>query len=361
MLKPSDLRKNLEFVARLYNDSDRKPLQKVFTEATLMAFKQRCIPIHYLTSYVYKKDRENYHDFLSQKFLYKIKSKFNDREVSEVLENKLYFNLFYGQFGISLPKILMYNHKNRFVVGDRVLYIGNAQEFKFVLIDLIRNNEHASSIFIKRTYGTFGGDRIYKISLAQLSENSDFIDNLYQEVLKAGYLFQETIHQHPDMDQLNPSCINTIRFDTFIDRTGKIEIISAHLRMSINNMHVDNISSGGCAVSINLDTGQLLKYGYRPVRKSGGELLTEHPLTKTVFENYPIPHFEMAKELVLKTASLMPGLRLIGWDVGIGVTGPVLIEGNSDYDVHGSDLMYGGYVSNPVFRKVLEEIDYFKK
>jgi hypothetical protein len=163
------------------------------------------------------------------------------------------------------------------------------------------------------------------------------------------------------MDVLNPSCINTIRFDTFIDKTGKVEIVSAHIRMSINNLHVDNIGSGGCAVAVNLNTGLLGKHGYRPIVKSGGELLTEHPSTKTVFEKFAIPHFEKAKALVIQAASLMPGLRLIGWDVGIATNGPVLIEGNSDYDIHGSDIMYGGYRANPVFRKALEEINYFKK
>jgi hypothetical protein len=36
----------------------------------------------------------------------------------------------------------------------------------------------------------------------------------------------------------------------------------------------------------------------------------------------------------------------------------VLIEGNSNYEVSGSDLAYGGYLHNPVFRKLLHEINY---
>ena len=128
--------------------------------------------------------------------------------------------------------------------------------------------------------------------------------------------------------------------------------------MSIKNSHVDNIGSGGCAVAVDLATGRLKKFGYMPFKRSGGKRLTEHPLTNTVFENFAIPHFEEAKELVLKAASLMPGLRLIGWDIGIGTTGPVLIEGNSDYDITGSDLMECGYGANTVFRKALKEINF---
>jgi hypothetical protein len=54
----------------------------------------------------------------------------------------------------------------------------------------------------------------------------------------------------------------------------------------------------------------------------------------------------------------MPGLRLVGWDIAIVEHGPILIEGNSDYDIAASNLAYGGYRTNPVFRKVLNEIDY---
>lgn len=361
MIKLASLTKDIGLVTSLLNDNDRKPILKLIAEVISMAVMQRCIPIHYLTSYAYKKDRKNTLDFFPVKFLNQIRSRFNDKDVAEVLENKLYFNLFYGQFGISLPKILMYNHKNMFVIGDQSLKIDNSKDFKLALTNLIRNNDPDYSVFIKRTYGTYGGDGVYKISSTQLSLDPDMINSLYQEVSRNGFLFQETIRQHADMDVLNPSCINTIRFDTFIDSSGKAEIISAHMRMSLNNLHVDNIGSGGCAVAVNLTNGQLQKYGYRPFVKCGGNLLTEHPATKTVFEKFTIPYFEKAKELVLKAALLMPGLRLIGWDVGIAASGPILIEGNSDYDIHGSDIMYGGYRANHVFRKALEEIGYFKE
>ncbi|NEW82899.1 MAG: hypothetical protein GZ094_11120 [Mariniphaga sp.] len=360
MLKPLSLANSIVLLSSIFKDPERKSVPIIIGEAILMAFRQRCIPMHYITRYLYKKDHSNIFNSFSDKYLTGIRSGFNDREVSEVLENKLYFNLFYGQFDISLPKILMYNHKNMFVVRDRVLCINNSQDFKLILTSLISDNDPESSIFIKKTYGTYGGKRIYKINQEQLALDTDFIDNLYEEVIKAGYLFQETICQHPDMDKLNPSCNNTIRLDTFIDHTGKAEIISSYVRMAFNNLHVDNISSGGCAVKVNLNTGQLEEFGYQSLSLSHGKRTTEHPFTKTVFKDFKIPEFEKAKELVLKAASLMPGLRLIGWDVSLSTTGPVLIEGNSYYDITGSDLLYGGYGSNPVFRKVLEEYNHSK-
>ncbi len=177
-------------------------------------------------------------------------------------------------------------------------------------------------------------------------------------MIQSGYLFQETVSQHPELIKLNSSCLNTIRIDSFIDKDGEINIISAYLRMSINNSCIDNISSGGCQVGINLETGKLKKLGYGPIKTHGVKVLIEHPGTKIVFENFIIPFFPQVKELVIKAAGYMPGLRLVGWDVAIGESGPVLIEGNSDYDLSGNDLSYGGYMANPIFKKALSEINY---
>ena len=85
---------------------------------------------------------------------------------------------------------------------------------------------------------------------------------------------------------------------------------------------------------------------------------TEHPATHTAFKNFTVPYFNQAKKLVIQVANLMPNLRLVGWDVGIGESGPVLIEGNSDYDMAGTDVHSNGARSNIVFRKVLKEINY---
>jgi len=150
--------------------------------------------------------------------------------------------------------------------------------------------------------------------------------------------------------------LNTIRFDTFIDKKGNVEIISGFLKMSTNKLPVDNNISGGCGVGIDLDSGMLRRNGYSKIKMSGVGVLTEHPVTGIKFENFIVPMIQEAQELVIKAAMLIPGLRMVGWDVGITNEGPVIIEGNSDYGVNSNDLMYGGYMTNPIFRQVLNEM-----
>ena len=159
------------------------------------------------------------------------------------------------------------------------------------------------------------------------------------------------------MAKLNPSSVNTMRIDTFIDKEGRCEILSGYLRMSITGSPVDNVSSGGCYVGIDMLNGTLRKFGYSSITKSDGRYYTKHPSTGVVFEGFQIPDFGRVKELVMKFACLIPALRLIGWDIAIADDGPVMIEGNSGYDMTISDMTYGGYGKNPVFRRVLTELN----
>ncbi len=350
-LKPAVL------IKEIINDPDRKPILKIISEILFLTFFHGSFPRHYFARYLFKKDQTNIRDYYPDKFLYKIKASFNDKELKEVLENKLYYDFYYSQFKISLPVILMYNHKNLFVIAGKCIRANNVSDFKILLQDLFKQNPQLDSIFIKRTYGSYGGDSVYKLFRHQLDANDEMIAGLYAEVSRAGFLFQETVKQHPDLDAFNRSSLNTMRFDTFIDKNGLIEILSGYLRTSTTNHHVDNASSGGYMIGVDLETGKLKKNGYSSFTKVGVKVLSSHPVTNVVFEDFQIPFFNQAKQIVIDAAGLMPGLRLVGWDVAIGETGPVLIEGNSDYNVRGNELNAGGYRANPVFRKILNELN----
>lgn len=346
----------VEFFIELLKDPDRKSMLRIFCEFIYLIIVLRAFPGHYFSRYLFKKGKTNILNYFPWKFLYGMKSYFNNKEVREVLENKLFFDLFYSKFSINLPKILMFNHGKIFVIGERSLEVKNAEEFKVLLNDLFSKNSQSDSMIVKKTYWSYGGDGVFKIYNEQLNKSPEIIDELYSTVIKSGYLFQDVVKQHPEMNKLNSSCLNTIRFDTFIDPKGEIDVVSGYLRMSFRNSHVDNISSGGLMVGVNIQTGKLKKEGFSNLQDAGVTVFTQHPVTKTVFLNFTIPYFSQAKDLIRRAAGLMPDLRLVGWDVAIGESGPVLIEGNSDYDNTGNDLAEDGYGSNEIFmKKVLPE------
>ena len=347
----------LRLLLEILKDPERKPVLVILKDIVTLGVFYRKFPGHYFSRYLFKKGKTNIKDYFPDDFLYHgIKPFLNDRECRDVLENKLFFHLYYAQFDVLVPKILMHNYKTTFFFNGEHLQISNYEDFVIMLAKLFEIEQSRDSMFIKKTFWSYGGDKVFKIFRSQVADRNQPIADLYSEVIKSDFLFQETVIQHPALNKLNPFCLNTIRFDTFIDKEGKVDIISGYIRMSINKNHVDNISSGGCLVGIDLRTGRLKKEGYSTFSYYGVKLLSSHPITGTVFEDFEIPHFDKAKSLTREAARLIPGLRIVGWDVAIGESGPVLIEGNSDYGMTGNDLSEGGYRTNPVFRKVLGEI-----
>ena len=347
----------LELFMEILRDPDRKSVLTIIKDIFSLSIYYRRFPRHYFSRYLFKEGRSNLKDYFPDDFLYYgIKPFLNHRDSRDILENKMFFHLYYGQFKVPLPKILMFNHKTTFMTEGMLTQIAGYENFVTVLEKLFEIEPSRDSLFIKKTFWSYGGDKVFKIYRAQVADRSQALTDLYSEVIKSGYMFQETVVQHDALNKLNPFSLNTIRFDTFIDKDGNVDLISGYIRMSINKHYVDNICSGGCQVGIDMTTGRLKKEGYSRLRHDGVMLLKSHPITGTVFENFEIPHFDRAKSLTLEAARLAPGLRIVGWDVAIGESGPVLIEGNSDYGMTGNDLSEGGYRTNPVFRKVLGEV-----
>jgi hypothetical protein len=50
------------------------------------------------------------------------------------------------------------------------------------------------------------------------------------------------------------------------------------------------------------------------------------------FEGYAIPYFREAVEMVMRMHEALPGIHSIGCDVAISPDGPIIIEGNDDWE-----------------------------
>ena len=121
----------------------------------------------------------------------------------------------------------------------------------------------------------------------------------------------------------NTSSVNTTRMVSIMNKKGEVEILTTFLRIG-NGKCVDNFNSGGMTAKVDIETGTVLE---EAVNKAG-ELFEKHPLTGTIIKGFQIPYWNEAKELVKKAARESTHVRYVGWDVGMSVNGPVLIEGN---------------------------------
>lgn len=349
-------RKNrISILFDIFKDPDRKSIIKILTELLKLTIIHKEIPGHYFSGYLFKRNVEHPENFIPIKRAVKIVPGLNDPKLKEVLDNKLYFSLYFGQFCIEIPKIVMYNHRNLFCKGAESFKIETEEEFRKLLRGMFDQCPSWGSIIIKKIYASSKGTDIYKIMPEEIDSNREKIAMIFRKVISSEFLFQETIIQHHILNLLSPSSVNTLRIDTLVDEQGEVNVLSGYIRMSLRNHFVDNIGSGGCMVGVDLDTGKLRKYARSDFNYYGAELFTQHPLTGTVFEGFELPFIKEVKTIVTRAAYLVPGLRIIGWDVAISEKGPVIVEGNSDYGIRGNDLAYGGYLAHPELKKVLKE------
>ena len=132
---------NTEIFFQILKDPDRKSIIRMIWEFFYLYFYYGEFPRQYFSRYLFKKTRTNLLDYYPWKFLYNLKHFFNEKELCEVLENKLYYDFFYRQFNLSLPKILMYNHRNLFVIGKKNFVISSSGEFRTILAEIIKKND----------------------------------------------------------------------------------------------------------------------------------------------------------------------------------------------------------------------------
>jgi Sugar-transfer associated ATP-grasp len=127
------------------------------------------------------------------------------------------------------------------------------------------------------------------------------------------HLFQERLHQHPDMAALHPASVNSVRLITFHD--NDVELFSAAQRIGARNMQVDNWAAGGLVGRINTQTGQLEGDAY--FKPGHGTRTPTHPDTGIAFHGYRIPYFHEAVTLVKQAHRHIPDIYSVGWDVAI--------------------------------------------
>lgn len=165
--------------------------------------------------------------------------------------------------------------------------------------------------------------------------------SLEKSFLQSPYIIQTLVEQHPTLNKIYDKSINTLRILTIYKKKEKgIEHIAAEIRFGANGSVVDNLSAGGIAVGINLQTGKLSEYG---ICKRGGSRRTSlHPDTKETFKDIQIPYFQEALRLTKELHARLNQIQIIGWDLAITDNGPIFIEGNENPEISGLQTVNGG-------------------
>ena len=332
-------------------DPNKKSVLQIIKEVIILTIMKRELPFYYF-KYAYRKTVTNYLDYLSLKEQNKLKihPDLHNPEYIRILDNKLFFSLLSKSTSTKTPELISYNLKSSFSYRNKITLIYNEQDLVLFYKKLFEENNINGLFF--RPPSENSGKGCFKVT--KLNYENE-IKKHAQVILNSNYVHTEVIKQHELINRIHSTSINTLRMITLITSSGDIEIVSVFMRFGVGDSVVDNASSGGFFVGINLDDGTLKSRGHF-LPQFGGEEITEHPESGFKFEGFSIPYYREACEIITNAVKVIPN-RFIGWDVAICPNGPVIIEANTQPHLQMSNIAYGGLLKNKYVKKVMSELN----
>ena len=341
---------NLSRVKVFLRDPDKKSLLKIIKEFTVLAFHKKEIPFYYF-KFLYKTQVTNYLDYigLKEQQLITTDIRLHNPEYNSLINHKLFFGLFHEKSELNIPKQIGYNFASVFFFNNKTIHIKSKAEL-IGFFETVFNTTNIDGLFF-RPPSDYGGRGCFKITKDKLTEA---VNDKYEIFMRDTLVHTEVIKQHEAINSINKNSINTLRMVTLVAADNTVEIVSALMRFGVGNSVIDNASSGGFFVGINIEKGTLKDSGHFLQEHSGRDVY-EHPDSGVKFKDFKVPFFKEACDIVLKGVTIIP-VRLIGWDVAITENGPVIIESNSRIHIPVSDMAYGGLLQNEHVRKVFKEL-----
>ncbi len=229
--------------------------------------------------------------------------------------------------------------------------ISSDLEFK-KKIKKILDEYHNKNLIIKPITGRGGKN----ILLAYKKKDRIVIQDRNSEKELNKYFFcgesviQEFIEQHKSISKFALS-INTLRVITLLSQSGEVLIVGAYMRFGLNNAFIDNVSSGGISVGINIGRGELKKTAF----DKNGKKYIIHPTTKCIFKNFKIPYWLETLKLCTKIQKNFFYYKLLGHDIAIKPDGPIIIEINEAPDTVALEQRYGPILKNKKVRNEFEK------
>jgi len=326
----------------------------MFIEMLWLFYKVKYWPHTYIKYGGYMKGK-NVHDIAyyipTRLFVCVREDILNDPQLIALIENKYILNRILSWNGIPGTKAY-----GRYVKGVGFFDCEN----HLVDTDKFLDSINVDFVF-KPVCESYGGSGVMVAGIKADSDKRFLVDNLemdncglkdYLENKNVkGWLFEEKVEQHSQQAAIYEKSLNTIRIDTLRGIHGEVIFGGGFFRIGRNGKRVDNWSAGGIALPVDLKDGSVIgdtAYDYN---------LNEykvHPDTKFSFKGYKVPYWDEVRNMLMQTAPLFPDINSVGWDVAISKDGPVIIEGNTNYEIT-TQAVIGPYMKKPEFMRVLNE------
>ena len=229
--------------------------------------------------------------------------------------------------------------------------IANSGEIASSIHDVIRilQSQGVTACVIKDTENSHG-EGVVVVKDITYSDN-DCLLHLYNGKCvqlssmlgKHPLIFEGLIKQTSQIETLNSSSVNTIRFMTTLYPDGEARLVATFIKIGRKGSCVDNAGSGGNVdACIDPESGTL-KF---VIRYDGMRNTTDiacHPDTNVQLADVVIDNWDKIKNQVLNFQRAFPYAKAAGWDIAITDDGPVVVEVNDMWDRTGQLFIRRGW------------------
>lgn len=279
------------------------PLKRVRTHMTRFQVLYDIIPAYYICYRCWELTDEQAEGYARQKLSAQISARLNKSRDTAILGQKDKFDRIYTSYV-----------RRKFWVNEKSATFDDFLEFA----------EGLEEAFCK-PLGSGGGLGTFKVDLrGDLTVLRAVYDNFYSQPL---VLVEESVKQHPAINEFYPNSVNTVRLVTVQDHNG-VQVISAGIRFGSNGI-VDNFSADGMVSDVDLATGRIATAA---VDKKGN-VYQKHPYSNKKFVGFELPFWDEIVQTAHDAMAVLPGVNYVGWDIAIGPEFVSLIEGNSEPDL----------------------------
>jgi len=214
--------------------------------------------------------------------------------------------------------------------------VAPGENMEGVVRRLVETSSNLSKRIVVKPVNGKGGHSIIFFEVSGSEIHSLFSSSRKSTHAVESMIVQECIEQHKYLNQVSKS-INTVRFVTALDKSEQVVELGAYMRFGSCSSLIDNLSKGGLAVKIDIEKGCLVC----PGQNIAGKSFSEHPDSGVLFKDFAIPYWDQVRSLASTVQKKMNYHRILGMDIAITDSGPVIIEINSIYDNVGLEGICG--------------------
>lgn len=322
------IRRFIRFLALPYCYFGRRNLQdcktprfQVIRDLLFIFFRFKYYPDNYFPCRLWEKDRKDWVKYYGSSYnsypRYRLRKEVQKLEYRILFQDKEVCDLVCRGMEITIPKTFG--------------VISTSSTAKEKLKNILLDSKY-KKIICKPLFG-FAGKGIF---LANRKDNDiNIITNdkktldIEELVVNESFVMQEMVEQNSVVAEIFSNSVNTIRIITLYNKSDDVVIVGSTMRFGCGDNFVDNWSAGGVAVGVDHHAGTLKKYAYDKY----GKKYTKHPDTGVTFSGFEIPIWEEVMQTAITVQKDCPFYRMLGMDIAITETGPVIIEINGEPDL----------------------------